>query len=119
MIKNVTKENQNINHSDSKSLELVEVTCCEIYGRKCKCEAAKKKRADKAKEYRTRGPSPNSKHGIISTYNIGCRCDLCKEIKRIKSAKRDNKFKVPKKVVDQYLEKNEALLKFLSLNELG
>lgn len=100
-------------------LKVMEVNCCEIYGRKCKCEVAKKKRADKAREYRKRGPSLNSKHGIISTYNIGCRCDLCKEIARIKRAKRGNKFKVPKKVVDQYLEKNESLLKFLSLNELG
>lgn len=119
MRENVTKEDRNTNRNNSDLLKVMEVNCCEIYGRKCKCEVAKKKRADKAKEYRTRGPSPDSKHGIISTYSIGCRCDLCKEIKRVRSARKDNKFKVPKKVVDEYLEKNKALLKFLSLNELG
>lgn len=97
----------------------MEINCCKIYGHKCKCEVAKKKRAAKAREYRSKGPSPNSKHGIISTYNLGCRCEPCKEIHKIKAAKRDNKFKVPKKVVDQYIEKNNDLLDFLSLNELG
>ncbi len=37
----------------------MEINCCKIYGHKCKCEVAKKKRATKAREYRTRGPSPN------------------------------------------------------------